>query len=241
MNRNAPSRLRLNAENNCFPDGMKRSADVQTTSEMQKLVAAILAGDVAVSMSQTQLLRNIGTSLENIVIDGVEAAMSTLDAKCTLEEFNLLEIMLVGRAAMEVMRYLYPPGSEMPCSKGTIVTATLEGDIHDLGKNIFKMVLVGNGYRVADCGKDCPLQRLLDLTEHERPLAIGISGLITPIIPLVRQARSLLKSRSLEHVKIIAGGAALKQSSPQKLKVDFVAESAFDGIRYLDGLIGEAR
>jgi len=123
--------------------------------------------------------------------------MSTLDEKCTLEQFNLLEIMLVGRAAMEVMKCLYPEGCEAPNTKATVVLATLEGDIHDLGKNIFKMVLTAKGYRVVDCGKDCTLQKLMDAATHEIPLAVGISGLITPVIPLVRQVKDLLKARCL--------------------------------------------
>ncbi len=100
--------------------------------------------------------------------------MGTLDAKCTLEQFNLLEIMLVGRAVTEVMKHLFPAGADPSGTKGTVVVATLEGDVHDLGKNILKMVLTGNGYRVVDCGKDCPLDRLLDTVERERPVAVAI-------------------------------------------------------------------
>jgi dimethylamine corrinoid protein len=188
-------------------------------------------------VSQAINLRESGVSSEHIVIHGVEAAMSALDAKCTLEQFNLLEIMLSGRATMEVMKTLYPPGTEMASTKGTIVIATLEGDVHDLGKNILKMVLIGKGYRVVDCGKDCSLQKLVETTEKERPLAVGVSGLITTTIPLVRQVKDMLRLRGIEGVKVIAGGAALKQSSRSKLNVDFVAESAFDSLRYLDGVI----
>ena len=59
------------------------------------------------------------------------------------------------------------------------------------------MVLTGSGYHVVDCGKDCPLRKLIDAAEKERPLAIGISGLITPIIPLVRQVKDQLLLRGL--------------------------------------------
>lgn len=208
---------------------------------MDKLIRAILEGDVAASVSRTGLLRDQGVAPESIVTDGIEAAMSTLDAKCTLEQFNLLEIMLVGRAVMEVMKHLYPADTTLPGAKGTVVVAALEGDVHDLGKNILKMVLIGNGYRAVDCGKDCPLQKLLDAAEREQPLAIGISGLITPIIPLVRQVRDLLRARSLDRVKVLAGGAALKQSSSENLNVDFVAESAFDGVNYLEQLRGAGK
>ena len=208
------------------------------SSRMNNLIAAILEGDFAESVSQAEHLCECGVSPEHIVINGVESAMSALDAKCTLEQFNLLEIMLAGRAVTEVMKFLYPAGTAVPRTKGTVVIATLEGDVHDIGKNILKMVLIGNGYRVVDCGKDCPLQKLMEVAEKERPLAIGVSGLITPVIPLVRQVKYQLALLELGWVKVIAGGAALKQSTHSKLNVDFVAESAFDGLHYLEEITG---
>ncbi len=210
----------------------------QSDSTMDNLIAAILEGDSAESVSQAGHLCRCGMSSEDIVKKGIEAAMSALDAKCTLEQFNLLEIMLAGRAVTEVMKFLYPAGTAMPGTKGTVVIATLEGDVHDLGKNIFRTILMGNGYHVVDCGKDCSLQKLMEVTERERPIAIGVSGLITPVIPLVRQVKDQLALRGLDWVSVIAGGAALKQSSAGKLNVDFVAESAFDGLHYLEEITG---
>lgn len=208
---------------------------------MDALVAAILEGDSEESVSLAEGLCRGGFTSKQIVIHGVEAAMSALDSKCTLEEFNLLEIMLAGRAVMEVVKFLHPPGTPLAGRKGTVVSATMEGDVHDLGKSILKMVLIAKGYHVVDCGKDCPLRKLIEVTEKEVPLAIGISGLITPVIPMVRQVKGLLMLRNLGQVKVMAGGAALKQSSLASLNVDFVAESAFDGLRYLDELSGGGR
>jgi len=201
---------------------------------MKAFISAVLQGDCDRSVRVAQELKESGVSSEKIVVNGLETAMSALDAKCTLEEFNLLEIMLAGRAVMAVMKLLYPSGVTTNTSKGTVVIATLEGDVHDLGKNILKMVLIGKGYRVIDCGKDCPLPKLIEVTSSENPIAVGISGLITPVIAQVKQVRGLLDDRNLHQVKVIAGGAALKQSSPEKLNVDFVAESAFDCLHYLE-------
>ena len=208
---------------------------------MNSLVSAILEGDCAGSVRAAEQLRTSGVSAQDVVMRGVEPAMSALDGKCTAEQFNLLEIMLAGRAVTEVMKLLYPVGNVLEASKPTVVVAALEGDVHDLGKNILKMVLTGSGYRVVDCGKDCPLPRLMETAEKEKPLEVGISGLITPIIPCVRQIRDLLRLRGLERVKVIAGGAALKQASPERLNVDFVAESAFDGLHYLEALAGRGK
>lgn len=210
------------------------------TSQMTALIAAILEGDCAESVLQAEGLRAEGVNPQQIVMCGIESAMVALDGKCTLEEFNLLEIMLAGRAVTEVMKLLYPTGNVEADTKATVVIASLEGDVHDLGKNILKMVLTGSRYRVVDCGKDCPLPKLIAAVEVEQPLAVGISGLITHIIPLVRQVKDLLRLRGLEQVKVIAGGAALKQSSPDKLNVDFVAESAFDCLHYLKALAGDS-
>lgn len=201
------------------------------------LIAAILEGDSAEAVCQARLLAGAGADAEQIIVDGIEAAMLQLDTKCTAEDFDLLEIMLSGRAVTEVMKYLYPDGTPPTGAKATVVIATPEGDVHDLGKGIFKMVLVGNGYHVVDCGKDCPIEKLIDTVERERPVAVGISGLLTTVIPQVRKIKDLLAGRGLQHVRVLAGGAALKQSSAAALNVDFVADSAFDGVHYLSEIV----
>lgn len=208
---------------------------------MDPLIKALLEGDAKVAASEAKVLVDSGVSIERIVKDGVESAMGTLDAKCTLEQFNLLEIMLVGRAVTETMKQLFPMGADPATTKGTVVLATLEGDVHDLGKNILKMVLTGNGYRVVDCGKDCPLDRLLDTVEREEPVAVAVSGLIATVVPEVRRVKERLSDRGLGHIRVVAGGAVLKQSSSERLNVDYVAESAFDGARYISAIPKEAK
>ncbi len=203
-------------------------------SRIDRLVNTLLEGDRMRAVSETKSLKEEGIGLDRIVTEGIEVAMTKLDEKCTVEQFNLLEIMLVGRASMAVIKELYPSGVDRPITKGVVVIGSLEGDIHDLGKNIVGMVLTAKGYRVVDCGKDCPVEKLIDRAETEKAMAVGISGLITTIIPRVKRVKNLMTNRGLGHIKILAGGAALKQASSDSLKVDFVAETAFDGIRYLD-------
>lgn len=205
-----------------------------STPEMNALVEMLLEGDHVAALSEARRLRATGMTAERIVTDGLETAMQQLDDKCTVESFNLLEIMLVGRAVSAVVKELYPEGVPPEQGRDTFVIATLEGDVHDLGKNIAKMVLIGKGYRVVDLGKDCPLETLVNAAEREHAHAVLVSGLITPVIPQVRKVRPALLARGLGNVRVVAGGAALKQSSAEALNVDYVAETAFDGARYLD-------
>lgn len=200
------------------------------------LISALLAGDHVAALGETRNLLAAGVEPERIVTDGLETAMGRLDDKCTVEQFNLLEIMLVGRAVSVLVHELYPEGLPPERGKATFVIATLEGDVHDLGKNIVRMVLVGKGYRVVDLGRDCPVETLVEAAGRESATAVLVSGLISPVVPQVRRVRDVLRDHGLGGIAVVAGGAALKQMTPVDLNVDYVAETAFDGARYLDGL-----
>jgi 5-methyltetrahydrofolate--homocysteine methyltransferase len=88
-----------------------------------------------------------------------------------------------------------------------------------------------------DLGRDCSLETLAAAAEREHARAVLVSGLISPVVPRVRKVREALAERGLAAVAVVAGGAALKQLSPADLNVDYVAETAFDGARYLDALV----
>ncbi len=198
-----------------------------------ELIKALIDGDQDAASAEAKKLLDAGVGCEQVITEGVEAVMAQLDAKCTLEQFNLLEIMLVGRAVMGVLKELYPPTQPPLRTKGTVVICALEGDVHDLGKNVLKAVLTAGRYRVVDCGRDCPLGLLMDTAEREAPMALSVSGLLTTVIPQVRLLRERMTVRGLGHVKLMAGGAALKQATAKSLNVDFVGETAFDGLHYL--------
>ena len=202
---------------------------------LDRLVTLLLEGDSQAALAEGRRVRATGQDGPRLVVVALETAMDRMGAKCTTEHFNLLEIMLTGRAAMAVVRDTFPDGVGA-ATRGTVVIGTLQGDVHDLGKNITKMVLAAKGFRVIDCGKDCPVTDMVDAAERHGALAVLASGLISPVVPLVRQLRQLLRVRGLDAVKVVAGGAALKQCEAATLNVDYVAQDAFDGARFLEAL-----
>ena len=206
--------------------------------DIENLIQAILEGNRANALSHATDLIKSGSRPESIVLEGIEPAMVALDAKCTIDEFDLLEIMLAGRAATEVLDYLYPEGTQDSRQKGPVVLGSLEGDFHGFGKGVFKTILIANGYSVIDCGVNCSIDTIIDSAQESGALAIGISGLITQVVPLVRHVKKALEHRSLGHIEVLAGGSSLKQSTAESLNVDFLAETAFDGVRYLDKIKG---
>jgi methylmalonyl-CoA mutase cobalamin-binding domain/chain len=202
------------------------------------LIEALIDGDRQKAQESLEILLNLGVAKEDIVVNGIHKAMEALDNKCTAEQFNLLELMLTGRAVATVIDYMYHGDESSASTKETIVLASLEGDIHDLGKGIVKTVLIAKGYKVIDCGKDVAISKVIETSKKENAKAICISGLISSVIPQVKRIKDSLHEAGLDDIAVLAGGAALKQVSAETLNVDFVGETAFDAGLFLDKLLG---
>jgi len=212
--------------------------EVVTVKEIRQ---AIIAGENEDAVAIANTLINGGIKPEEIIINGVTKAMEYLDEKCTIQDFCLLELMLAGRAAMDVIDYLYAEGITRddnlintdlyPMKK--IILGSIKGDIHEIGKNIVSMVIRSYGYQVIDMGKDIDPNDLVMTAIDNKADFIGISSLVTTTLPHVREVRRVAVDKGFHTVKIIAGGAALQQSSAEYLNVDYVAETAFDGLHYI--------
>ncbi|MGE5506330.1 MAG: B12-binding domain-containing protein [Actinomycetota bacterium] len=203
-------------------------------------MAALIEGDRERSLALVSELMGNGCRPLDIVSEGIEVAMAALDRKCTAEQFNLLEIMLAGRAVVGVIHQLFPADIDIPDPRTTVVTAVLEGDIHDIGKSILKILLAGSRVRVVDCGKDASVASVVQAVRESGASALCISGLISSIVPLVRTVRPALVAAGLGQVRVLAGGAALKQCSAEALDVDYVGQTAFDAVHYIGQLPGVA-
>ena len=202
---------------------------------------AIIAGENEHAVAIANTLINRGVTPAEIIINGVTKAMEYLDKKCTIQDFCLLELMLAGRAAMDVIDHLCAEGiinddasrDYSPFSRKKIILGTIQGDIHELGKNIFSMVMKSNGYNVIDMGKDVdPADLVMSAMGHQADF-IAVSSLLTTTIPHVKMIKKYATDRGNHTLKIVAGGAALRQSSAEYLNVDYVADTAFDGLHYI--------
>lgn len=208
---------------------------------LEELKKSIIAGANRDAVQIATSLIKRGVSPKEIIISGITKAMEYLDRKCNLEEFCLLELMLAGRAAMDVIDYLNAEGFNMEKTavashespNKTIVLGTIKGDVHEIGKNIAAMILKSYGYKVIDLGKDVPPEDFVTAAIENKAQFIGISSLITTTLDHVRMVKELALRKGLHNVKIIAGGAALQQSSPDYLNVDYVVDNPFNALHYL--------
>ncbi len=129
--------------------------------------------------------------------------------------------------------------------KGTIVLATVKGDVHDIGKNLVDIILTNNGYRVENIGIKQPIQNVIEAAERVGADAIGLSGLLVKSTVVMKEDLEELNSRGLaRRYPVLLGGAALTRKYVERDLSDlyhgdvFYAQDAFDGLRLMDGIKG---
>lgn len=116
-------------------------------------------------------------------------------------------------------------------SQGKFVIATVHGDIHDIGKNIVKLILENYGFEVIDLGKDVPEKTIVDaVVEHHAPF-VGLSALMTTTVPAMEQTIKLLRKEA-PFAKVLVGGAVLNEEYAQKIGADFYGKDAMATVRY---------
>lgn len=121
--------------------------------------------------------------------------------------------------------------------KGNIVIATVHGDIHDIGKNIVKLLLENYGYNVIDLGKNVPPETVLNaVIENHAPL-VGLSALMTTTVPAMEETVKLVKEKA-PWCKTVVGGAVLTQDYANKIGADKYAADAMESVRYAEAVIG---
>ena len=121
--------------------------------------------------------------------------------------------------------------------KGNIVIATVHGDIHDIGKNIVKLLLENYGYNVIDLGKNIPPETVLNaVIENHAPL-VGLSALMTTTVPAMEETVKLVKEKA-PWCKTVVGGAVLTQDYADKIGADKYAADAMESVRYAETVIG---
>ena len=149
---------------------------------------------------------------------------------------QLLMSAEAAKASFEVIKAtMSADGSSV--KKGSIVIATVHGDIHDIGKNIVKLLLENYGYNVIDLGKNVPPETVLKaVTDNHAPL-VGLSALMTTTVPAMEETVKLIKENA-PWCKTVVGGAVLTQDYADKIGADKYAADAMETVRYAETVIG---
>ena len=120
-------------------------------------------------------------------------------------------------------------------SRASIVLATVKGDIHDIGKNILKLILENYGYNVIDLGKDVSPERILAAALEHKADFVGLSALMTTTLPAMESTVEVIH-RELPNCRVMVGGAVLNEEYAKKIGADFYGKDAMEAVKYLENV-----
>jgi len=163
-----------------------------------------------------------GADLEELINDGMVAAMDVVGEKYSKNEIYVPE-MLVSAVTMKKGLDLVNPllQADAKESKGTIIMCTVKGDIHDIGKNLVIMMLQGAGFDVIDLGVDLSAEKVVEEVKRTKPNILGMSALLTTTMPEIKTVIDELKEQGIrDSVKIMVGGAPVNQEWADKIGAD---------------------
>ena len=150
---------------------------------------------------------------------------------------QLIQTASVAQAAFEVIKTTLIERNAAPVSRGEIVLATVKGDIHDIGKNIVRVLLENYGYTVLDLGRDVPCQLVADTAKEHGVKLVGLSALMTTTLGAMEETIQLVKA-SCPDCKIVVGGAVLTADYAEKIGADYYAKDAMETVAVAKEVVG---
>lgn len=180
-------------------------------NELTKIAEALQIGDDKVVYENTKMAIEQGIPAKTILDDGLIAGMNVISEKFRKHEIFLPHVLLAAKAMYAGMDLLKPlfVKDKIP-SRGKIIIGTVQGDLHDIGKNLVGIMLKGAGFEVIDLGKDVSVENFVDTAQKENADVIGMSALLTTTQPIMKKVVEKLKEKGLDNkIKTIIGGAPL--------------------------------
>jgi 5-methyltetrahydrofolate--homocysteine methyltransferase len=187
----------------------------------------------------TQLLKQ-KTRPEEIMEQGLIAGMKEVGRLFTCKEYFVPEVLMASEAFYAGFDLVSPLlKTDKMNEKGKIVMGVVEGDIHDIGKNIVKVMLEASGYQVVDLGKDVPTEKFIEAVTRENPKILAMSALMTTTMMKMRDVVNGLEQKKLRNkVKVIIGGAPANNDFAKKIGADGYGEDASAAVSLVEELIG---
>jgi 5-methyltetrahydrofolate--homocysteine methyltransferase len=158
------------------------------------------------------------------------------------EEMFLPELITAANMVSQAMDKMKPhlASGEGFKRKGLYVIATVEGDVHDIGKNLVSLLLSASGYEVVDLGKDVKAKQIVDKVKELNPDVLGLSALLSTTMPAQHRVIQAIEEAGIrEKVKVMVGGAPVTRNWAVKIGADGFAEDAASAVKEADRILGK--
>lgn len=209
-------------------------------AKYQDLADSIINGDNVKSKEIAQELIDKGVSAVEVLNDGLVPGMDVVGKKFKANEMYIPEVLIAARAMHAAMDVIKPLLAESGAdTKGKIIIGTVQGDLHDIGKNLVGMMLEGGGYTVIDVGIDVNAAKFVEEAKKNGVKLLGLSALLTTTMPAMKDVIDALKAdNETSNVKVMIGGAPITQEYADLIGAAGYAPDASSSVDLADKLLG---
>lgn len=226
-------------ENQTTSDGNATNSVVKELDAMGKVKEAVLKGKKDTIVALTKVAVEEGNAPKSILDDILLPAINEVGDLFDQGKYFLPQLIASAEAMKTSIEYLEPllkDGNSSQEDAETIIIATVEGDIHDIGKNLVALMLKNYGFRVIDLGKDVPKERIIEAAIKENAKVIGLSALMTTTMQQMKNVIEYAKEKHCD-AKIIIGGAVITQEYADEIGADGYSKDAADAVKLVQKIL----
>jgi 5-methyltetrahydrofolate--homocysteine methyltransferase len=199
---------------------------------LQQIASKLYEGSAPDVASLVQQALDEGTTAGDVLTGGLVVGMDEVGRDFKAGELFVPEVLIAARAMHAGMDILKPllAESEVP-SAGKFIIGTVKGDLHDIGKNLVRMMMEGGGYEVIDLGVDVPPEGFVEAVQANNPDILGLSALLTTTMTAMKEVIEALEEAGLrDSVKVVIGGAPVTDAFAQEIGADGYAPDAASAV-----------
>lgn len=204
---------------------------------MKQLHEKVLNGDEEGVKELVREELDKGTSPQEVINQGLIAPMDEIGEKWKNGDIFMPEVLVSAQAMQAGMEIVKPVLGEAMETKGKVLIGTVAGDLHDIGKNLVKMLLESSGYEVVDIGVDVATDTFIEEIEKTNPDVVGLSALLTTTMSAMEETVQKIKEKN-NAIKTIVGGAPVNQEFANKIGASGYASDGSGAVELCDELLG---
>jgi 5-methyltetrahydrofolate--homocysteine methyltransferase len=206
-------------------------------ADLKALRDAVIRGDQKTAVEITRRAIDEGTDPGTILSEGLIAGMNVIGVRFKANEVYIPEVLIAARAMKMAMEILEPKLIEAGVQPmGKAIIGTVQGDLHDIGKNLVVMMLKGAGFNVTDAGVDVSPADFVAKVKNSKAQVVGLSALLTTTMPAMEKTIKAFKDAGVK-AKIMIGGAPVTQGYADKIGADGYAPDAASAVDLAKSLL----
>ncbi len=206
---------------------------------LKAIYEAVLNGDATATAAEVTAAMDAGIPAADILNQACITAMTEVGRLFEEGDKFMPEMLISARAMKTGVELLKPHLTKEDVNiAGKVVVGTVQGDLHDIGKNLVRMMMEGTGFEVVDLGTDVPPAKFVVAVQEHAPDIVGMSALLTTTMPAIKATIEALSEAGLrDRVKVLVGGAPITQAYADEIGADGFAPDASSATRVAKGLL----